>query len=104
VVEAELRAAQLTFTQWLVLEATSTLIEESKDAVNQSAVARRTELDRMTISQVMRTLSERGLVDRAAGDSGPAYRIVLSRKGQLVLRQATARAAAASGLRGGVSR
>src|SRR5687768_6427085 len=64
VVEAELRGLGLTFTQWLVLGVTDALIRESKDAVNQNAVAARTELDRTTVSQVMVALERLGHVDR----------------------------------------
>jgi DNA-binding MarR family transcriptional regulator len=89
-VEATLRDAGLTFTQWLVLDAVERAVTAQRDAVNQSDVARTTELDRMTVSQVMRTLSELGMVDRGPSASGPAYRIFLTRKGTHALREAEA--------------
>jgi DNA-binding MarR family transcriptional regulator len=50
-----------------VLSATAELIREAKDAVNQNAVAARTELDRGTVSQVMATLEKRGHGARRRG-------------------------------------
>jgi len=84
-VEAELKGVGLTFPQWLVLDATNRLIHESKDAVNQNAVARRAELDRMTVSQVMRTLAKLGHVDRGPDAVGPGYRIWVTSKGEKTL-------------------
>lgn len=84
-VERRLKATGLTFTQWLVLDATSRLIRESKDAVNQNDVARRTELDRMTVSQVMTTLAKRGHVDRDTDMVGRGYRIWVTAKGDKAL-------------------
>jgi DNA-binding MarR family transcriptional regulator len=87
-VEAALGKVGLTFTQWLVLKATDDLIREEHDAVNQNAVAHRTELDRMTISQVMTTLMKRDLVDRGPDLTGRAYRIWITRSAQKTLRLA----------------
>lgn len=84
-VEGELRRLGLTFTQWLVLGAVDTLIREAKDAVNQNAVAGRTELDRSTVSQVMVTLEKLGHVDRGPDLGGPGYRIWVTPSGQKAL-------------------
>lgn len=92
-VESELRSLELTFTQWLVLDATSRAIATERDAVSQSDVARTCELDRMTVSQVMKTLAERGLVDRGPSAEGPAYRIFLTQRGEQTVRRAEARVA-----------
>lgn len=92
-VEGELRPLGLTFTQWLILDATARAIESERDAVNQSDVARACELDRMTVSQVMKTLAERGLVDRGPSAEGPAYRIFLTQRAEQTLRRAEARLA-----------
>lgn len=89
VVEEALRISELTFTQWLVLDGTARSVAAARDAVSQSDVARRIELDRMTVSQVIRTLVERGLVDRGPSASGPALRLILTRKGRQVLLEAT---------------
>jgi DNA-binding MarR family transcriptional regulator len=84
-VETEMKSAGLTFPQWLVLDATNRLIHESKDAVNQNAVARRAELDRMTVSQVMTTLAKLGHVDRDTDAIGRGYRIRVTSKGEKTL-------------------
>lgn len=94
-VEAALRGVELTFTQWFVLDGVARAQAAQRDAVSQSDVARTTELDRMTISQVMRALVELDLVDRGPSASGPTYRIVLSRRGTQVLREAEESIAAA---------
>jgi DNA-binding MarR family transcriptional regulator len=94
--EAELRPLGLTLTQWMVLESTQQLIQETGDAVNQSAVAARVELDKMTTSQVMRTLESRGLVDRGPDMTGRAYRILVTSKGRQAVQLGQARVEAAS--------
>jgi len=94
--ETELRSLGLTLTQWLVLDAAQQLVQESGDAVNQNAVALRSELDKMTISQVMRTLESRGLVDRGADATGRAYRILLTPRGKQAVSLGQARVEAAS--------
>lgn len=81
-IEKLLEPFELTLARWLVLEATDELVRETDEAVNQSAVAARCELDRTTVSQVMRTLDEQGLIDRAPANTLPAYRIRLTPKGR----------------------
>jgi DNA-binding MarR family transcriptional regulator len=54
--EAALSQAGLTLTQWIVLDALRELIAETEDAVSQNEVCDRVELDRSTISSVMRRL------------------------------------------------
>ena len=90
-VQAEVRPLGLTFAQWFVLEATAHALQTERDAVSQSQVARSTELDRQTISQVMHALDRLGLVDRAPDYTGRAYRIYLTTKGERVLHRATTR-------------
>jgi DNA-binding MarR family transcriptional regulator len=79
-----------------VLDATARAIADSGDAVSQSDVARLCELDRMTVSQVMKALDVRGFVDRAPDFQGIAYRIFLSRRGEQTLQLAEAHVATAS--------
>ncbi len=89
--EAELRPLGLTFTQWFVLEATDELVRDNGDAVSQSAVAGRAELDRATTSQVMTALAKLGLVDRGPDMDGPAYRVIVTNQGRRTLRRAAER-------------
>lgn len=95
-VERELASIDLTFTQWLVLDAAQELIEETRDAINQNAIAARTELDKMTISQVVRRLEKQGLVSRGPAFGRPAIRLMLTAKGERLLAAARVRAEAAS--------
>jgi DNA-binding MarR family transcriptional regulator len=83
--EVVLTPVGLTFTQWLVLEAIRELIDEAEDAVSQNQIAARLELDRTTISQVMRTLERKGLVDRGIDLTGRAWRVFLNDKAMRLL-------------------
>jgi DNA-binding MarR family transcriptional regulator len=93
---AELVPVGLTLVQWSILEETHGLILGSGDAVSQTAVAVRMEMDKMTLSHAMRTLQERGLLDRGPDLTGPAYRIRLTSWGQRARQQAGARVEAVS--------
>ena len=83
-IEQLLRPFELTLARWLVLEATDEIVREQDEAVTQSAVAARCELDKMTVSQVMRTLTHQGLVDRAPAFGRPAYRVLLTPAGKKI--------------------
>jgi DNA-binding MarR family transcriptional regulator len=78
---------KLTLAQWLVLDASDRLICESNDAVSQIQVARRLEMNKTTVCQVMQTLERRGLVDQAPQFRGTAYRIYLTEAGKSAARQ-----------------
>jgi DNA-binding MarR family transcriptional regulator len=97
-VEEALTGTGLTFTQWLVLDAVQELIAETDDAVIHNEVAARLELDRGTISLVMRTLERKQLVDRAPDITGRAWRVWLTDRAVSVLRDQAARIEASSGV------
>jgi DNA-binding MarR family transcriptional regulator len=82
VMDQRLLPLHLTFTRWLVLECTRILIAETGDAVSQTLVARRLDMDGMTMSYVMRRLQDDSCVDRGPDVSGPAYRIILTEYGK----------------------
>lgn len=90
-VERELRAIGLTLIQWLVLDAAATLVRELRDAVSQSEIGRRAEIDRATLSDVMMRLAQRGLVDRDIDVTGASYRIIVTDSGDLAIEQGRAR-------------
>ena len=90
-VERELVDLKITFAQWTVLETARELIESTEDAVSQNDVASRAEIDRMTVSQVMKNLSNADLVDRGPDMDGRAYRIWLTKKGERAAKQGSAR-------------
>lgn len=93
---AELASAGLTLTQWLVLEATRTLIRETGDAVSQKEVAVRVELDPMTVCQVMLVLDAKGLVNRGPRCEWPAYRILVTSRGKALIARGWERLGAVS--------
>ena len=95
-VEQGLAGLELTLAQWIVLDATRSLVESTKDAVSQADVAKHTEMDRMTISQVMRNLDRSGLVDRGPSLDARAWRIILTARGERAVRQGAAQIEAAS--------
>jgi DNA-binding MarR family transcriptional regulator len=90
-VERALEDVGLTLIQWLVLDAAATLVREQRDAVSQSAIGRRVEIDRATLSELMMRLAERGLVDRDIDATGSSYRIYITDSGALAVEQGRAR-------------
>jgi DNA-binding MarR family transcriptional regulator len=81
-VDEKLAPVGLSLTQWLVLESSLALSEESGDAVSQSQIARRVEFDKMTVSKLMIALERRGFVSRGPDLAGPAYRIIVTSTGR----------------------
>ena len=94
--ERELARVELTLAQWLVLDASHALITEMGDAINQNQVAARLGQDKMTISQVMRALARKGLVDRGPDLLSTAYRIWVTASGLRALARGRERIEAAS--------
>lgn len=86
-VEQRLLPLKLTLTQWLVLEAAAELVQEADDAVSQTAIAARSELNKMTVSHVMRALEKADLVSRGPDQMGSAYRIWVTDRGSRLVRQ-----------------
>jgi DNA-binding MarR family transcriptional regulator len=87
--ERALAAFDLTITQWFVLLAAQAVVEETGDATTQNAVAEWAELDRVTVSQVMRVLEQKGLVDRGPHAERIAYRLRVTPRGARVLSGAS---------------
>ncbi|MCU1685894.1 MAG: ydcH [Amycolatopsis sp.] len=85
-----LRPLGLTPTQFLLLASVGWL-EHLDGPPTQQEVARQAGADRMMTSKVVRTLEERGLVDRRAHESDArALRLALTSAGRVLTRQATA--------------
>ena len=74
------------FTEWLVLDATWSLVDQTRDAVSQNEVGRVLELDTLAIWHVMAVLEHQGLVSRGCSMSGKAWRVFVTRKGGDLLR------------------
>ena len=81
------RGSGLTFTQWLLLDSTRQLIEETEDAVIQAQISARLELDQATVSEVTQRLEEKGLLSRAGDITGKAWRVRLTEKAERMLRE-----------------
>ena len=88
-VEHALAGLDLTFTQWAALAAADAVIRETGDATTQNAIAERMELDRSTLSHVMRALEQKRLVDRGPHAHRIAYRLWVTRAGSRLLREST---------------
>jgi DNA-binding MarR family transcriptional regulator len=73
----------VSFVEWLVLETLHEAITELDDAVSQVEVARRTGLSQRVVSYWMLQMTEYGAVDRAPTPDGRAWRVLLTKGGQL---------------------
>ena len=89
-------ASELTFTQWLLLDAARQLIAETEDAVIQTEIAARLELDQRTVSEVVQRLEKKDLLSRGEDISCKAWRVFLTEKAERLLRDLEARLEAAS--------
>lgn len=87
--ERGLAAFDLTITQWFVLLAAQAVVQETGDATTQNAVAEWAELDRVTVSQVVRVLEQKGLVGRGPHAERIAYRLRVTPRGARVLSGAS---------------
>lgn len=87
--EAALAATELTHMQFFlmrIIEHVSSLGETP----SQTRLADRLQIDRMTVSKVLRTLEAKGLVVRAVHPDDPrANSVALTAEGSSLLRQAT---------------
>jgi hypothetical protein len=73
----------VSFVEWLLLETIHEAIHERRDAVSQVEVARRCGLSQRVISYWMLQMTEYGAVDRAPTPDGRAWRVLLTKGGQL---------------------
>jgi len=85
-VKACLAPSGISFTEWLVLDTTCSLMHRTGDAVNQNEVGKALELDGLTIWHAMAVLDHRGLMGRGCSMSGKAWRVFVTRKGADLLR------------------
>jgi DNA-binding MarR family transcriptional regulator len=86
-IDAVLAGSGLRFNDWLILAATCRLVREIGDAVSQNQVATRLQLSRMSVTNAMRALDERGFVSRGGPMSGPAWRVFVTREGVELLNK-----------------
>jgi len=85
-VESACAVSRLSFPQWLLLHSAQRLIQETEDAVIQAQIAARIELDQTTVSQMLRRLETRQLVDRDGDITGKGWRVYLTDEATRLLR------------------
>ena len=81
-----LASTGITFTEWLVLDATWSLVNRTGDAVSQTEIARDLELDAMTLWHALAVLDHRGLISRGCSMSGKTWRAFVTKAGADLLR------------------
>jgi len=84
-VQACLAPTGISFTEWLVLDATWLLMHRTGDAVSQYELGKDLELDELTVWHAMAVLDHQGLVSRGRSLSGKGWRVVVTRKGAELL-------------------
>ena len=77
-----LRALQISFAQWRVLEAAWRLTRSRDDAVSHLDVAEDLELDEASVSRVMHLLSRRGLLDHGPDNRFYCWRVIVTERGE----------------------
>lgn len=76
----------VSFIEWLVLDATWSLVHRTGDAVSQNELGKDLELDSLTVWHAMAGLEHRGLVSRGCSMSGKTWRVFVTRQGADLLR------------------
>jgi hypothetical protein len=87
---------RVTFTQWMLLQAIGELVRETRDAVSELSVARRTGVDRTTVAQVVWKLVRDHLVSAGPDAVWPGLRLFLSADGEALAREGAQRVESAS--------
>src|SRR6185503_19271030 len=95
---ADLATAPLgvTLIQFAVLRSTDELCARLDDAVSESDVVAAMGIRKMRVSRAMRALARRGLVDIGPSASGVAYRVIVTPRGRMALRECRDRLAAST--------
>ena len=76
----------IQFTEWLLLETIQELLDETGDAVSQSAIAQHAGLTRKVASYWLILMRENALIDRGPASEGTAWRVILTDLGERTLR------------------
>ncbi|HVY30076.1 MAG TPA: hypothetical protein VHB79_26145 [Polyangiaceae bacterium] len=84
-----------SFVEWLLLQTLSELEGDDNEGVAQNEIARRTGLSRKVVSYWMIMMADCGLVDRGQGDDPRSWGVLLSSRGEELLRVCNERLAAA---------
>ena len=85
---SDLSKVGLTYTQFIMLASLGWLLKKSEN-VTQKELANFSNTDRMMVSKVLRTLQEKGLVDRKEHDTDTRAKCAfLTEKGKSILEEA----------------
>jgi len=84
-VQATLARDCMQFMEWLLLETVQELIDETRSAVSQSAVAERAGLTRQVASYWLTSMSEAALIARAPEGDGRAWGVLPTKLGERTL-------------------
>lgn len=90
-----LSLAGVEFSEWLLLETLSELDRRESEGVTQSAIARSAGLTRQVASYWLTCMSERGVVDRGPDDDPRVWSVMITERGEALLRQCHERLEAA---------
>jgi hypothetical protein len=71
----------MSFVEWLLLEALAELVQETGDAVSQQAVAARAGVSKVVASYWMSDMEQDCLLDRGLGEDTRSYLLLLSEEG-----------------------
>jgi DNA-binding MarR family transcriptional regulator len=78
----------ITHTQFVLLASLAWLLNKN-DSVTQTAIAEHSKTDRMMVSKVLRTLQQKGLIQRQQHETDTRAKIIsLTTKGEIVLQKA----------------
>jgi DNA-binding MarR family transcriptional regulator len=84
-----------SFVEWLLLQTLSELKGGDCEGVAQNELARRTGLSRKVVSYWMIVMADFGLVDRGQGEDPRSLGVLISERGEELLRACNERLAAA---------
>lgn len=82
-----LAGTDISFVEWLLLEALAELVRETGDAVSQQAVAARAGVSPVVASYWMSDMEEDCLLDRGLGEDTRSYLLLLSEDGVEALQR-----------------
>lgn len=83
------------FTEWLLLQTLSDLRGGDSESVKQNEIASRTGLSRQVVSYWLIIMADCGLVNRGQGDDPRSWGVLISSRGEELLRACNERLAAA---------
>jgi DNA-binding MarR family transcriptional regulator len=81
-----LSLAGVEFSEWLLLETLNELETRSKGGVPQAIIAQSAGLTRQVASYWLTCMAERGVVDRGPTDDPRCWCVIITKRGEALLR------------------